>query len=233
MLTLATKFLPVREAFEAASDSGFRAAEFWLDASWLARNDEIATLSKDFPFRYALHFPNQAPIPDAGLQATVDLYRRRNATAIIIHQPMFNRYAERLLVLDSQLDLAIENHVLDLNGFERWAEQSPGLTLDVEHLWKFTLHDAPFSTLLEHVDRFLQRHAQKLQHVHLPGYRPGDEEHQPIHYNEELGTEILTRLAAYGFSKLVVSELDAPFQTREYLKQDVAFFDRWTRALSK
>lgn len=230
MLTLATKFLPVRDAFEVAAISGFHAAEFWLDPAWVARHQEIADLAIRYPFRYALHFPNEGPMTAERLQDTVTLYRRLNATAIIIHQPMFDRYAAALKEIDSGLDLAIENHVLDLNGFERWADLSPGLTLDVEHLWKFTLHDVPFSTLLEHVDRFLQKYSSKLQHVHLPGYRPGDEEHQPIHYNEELGREILTRLAACGFSKLVVSELDAPFQTEEYLKRDVAFYDKWLKA---
>lgn len=227
MLTLATKFSPEREAFEAALQSGFQAAEFWLDPAWVARHAEIEALAVKYPFGYALHFPNHGPMTPERLQETVTLYRRLNATAIIIHQPMFDKCAKGLLEIDPGLDLAIENHVLDLAGFERWADVSPGLTLDVEHLWKFTLHDVPFSTLLEHVDRFLKKHSGKLQHVHLPGYRPGDEEHQPIHFNEELGAEILSRLADCGFSKLVVSELDSPFQTEEYLKRDVAFYDRW------
>jgi sugar phosphate isomerase/epimerase len=232
MLTLATKFSPVRASFEEALQSGFQATEFWLDANWLSRHTEIAAIAQDFPFRYALHFPNHGPLTAEHLQATVDLYRCLNATAIIIHQPMFDRYAGALLELDRGLDLAIENHVLDLEGFEQWAEKSPGLTLDVEHLWMFTLRDAPFSTLLQHVDRFLTRYSKKLQHVHLPGYRPGDPEHQPIHFNEELGNEILNRLAAHGFSKLVVSELDSPFQKREFLERDVQFFQRWKQSLS-
>jgi sugar phosphate isomerase/epimerase len=227
MLSLATKFAPERLAFETAAAAGFRAAEFWLDANLLAKGDEIAAVAGRFPFRYALHFPNQGPISDEALNSCVALYRELNCTAIVIHQPMFDRYGAALRDLDPKLDLAIENHILDLVNFERWADHNPGLTLDVEHLWKFTLHDAPLAKLLEQVDRFLDRHAEKLQHVHLPGYVPGGEEHCPIHFSNEMASEVVTRLANHGFQKLVVSEADSPFQTTEFLEQDVSWFEKW------
>ena len=227
MLELATKFVPVRPAFEIANATGFRAAEFWLDARLLNESDRIAAEALEFPFRYALHFPNSGPLSSDALKAAASLYRRLHCTAIIIHQPMFNSYAAALREIDSGLDLAIENHVLDLGGFDRWAERSPGLTLDVEHLWKFTLDNAPLATLFQHVDRFLQRHAGKLHHVHLPGYQPGGDEHTPTHCNEEMAGEVLTRLAEHGFSKLVVSEADIPFQTEPFLRKDVSFFEKW------
>jgi hypothetical protein len=232
MLSLATKFVAERSAFETAYGAGFRAAEFWLDANWLAKTESIASVAHDFSMRYALHFPNQGPLSHNLLQATADLYRRLDCTALVIHQPMFDRYAADLKKIDPDLHLAVENHVLDLAGVDRWAELSPGLTLDVEHLWKFTLQDAPLATLLEHVDRILGRYAGKLHHVHLPGYLPGREEHQPIHYSEQMASEVLTRLAAHGFSKLVVSESEVVFQTSEFLRKDVDFFERWAR-LSK
>ena len=230
MLTLSTKFKPHQPAFETALAAGFQAVEFWLDAELLAHADEIADLANNYPFRYALHFPNGGSISDNALRSAVTLYRRLNCTAMVIHQPMFDRHQAALLKLDPELDLAIENHVLELDRFEQWAECSPGLTLDVEHLWKFTLHNAPFATLIGHVERFLEKYAGKLQHVHLPGYQPGGEEHQPVHYNEEMATEVMTRLADHGFTKLVVSELDSPFQSLESLKEDVEMFDRWTKS---
>lgn len=227
MLTLATKFVPERSAFQTAFDAGFKAAEFWLDARLLSESSTIAAVAGDFPLRYALHFPNQGPISVEALRGAVNLYRDLKCTAMIIHQPMFDRYADALREMAPELDLAIENHILDLPRFERWSDQSPGLTLDVEHLWKFTLNDAPLTTLLEHVERFLDRHASRLHHVHMPGYQPGGEEHYPIHYNSELAIEVLTRLASHGFTKLVVSEADTPFQSREFLLKDTALFDQW------
>jgi sugar phosphate isomerase/epimerase len=230
MLTLATKFKPHRPAFETALAAGFQAVEFWLDADLLTRADEIADLASHYPFRYALHFPNGGSISDNALRSAVTLYRQLNCTAVVIHQPMFDRYQAALFQLDPGLDLAIENHVLDLDRFVQWAERSPGLTLDVEHLWMFTLHNAPFALLMDHVERFLEKYANKLQHVHLPGYQPGGEEHQPVHFNEELATQVMTRLVEHGFTKLVVSELDSRFQSLEYLKKDVEMFDRWKKS---
>ncbi len=232
MFTLATKFVPVRPAFETALRAGFQAAEFWLDGSLLSQTDEIASLAREFPLRYALHFPNHGPLSIEALRSAVNLHRRLQSTAMIIHQPMFDRFGAALLEMDSEIDLAIENHILDLEGFDRWADVNPGLTLDVEHLWKFTLHDSSLAKLLEQVERFLQAHSAKLQHVHLPGYFPGGEEHHPIHHSPEMAAEILLRLADHGFKKLVVSEADLPFQTEPILQQDTLWFNRWQGANS-
>lgn len=227
MLLLATKFPPERLAFETAAAAGFRAAEFWLDGNLLVKNEEIAAVAGRFPFRYALHFPNKGPITTESLESCATLYRQLKCTAVIIHQPMFDRYGDALLDIDPDIDLAIENHVLDSANFDRWADESPGLTLDVEHLWKFTLKDAPLDRLLERIDRFLDQHGKRLQHVHLPGYVPGSDEHRPIHFSSEMASQVLTRLAGHDFAKLVVSEADPQFQTPQFLEQDVMWFEKW------
>ena len=230
MFDLATKFIPERPHFQIAIDAGFRATEFWLSAKLLSQTKEIATVAAEFPFRYALHFPNGGSIAPSELKSTVELYHELNCTAIVIHQPMFKKHGQALLDIDSTISLAIENHKLDPAGFESWAEESRGLTLDVEHLWEFTLPGASFKDLLAQIDRFLDRHAKKLQHVHLLGYHPGGEEHLPVHRHPELAIEVWDRLASHGFGKLVVSEADLPYQTRESLEKDVALFDGWLQA---
>lgn len=230
MLSLATKFVPHRPAFETAQKAGYRAAEFWSDADLLLQADQVAQVAADFPFRYAIHFPNHGRLTDDVLQCCVRLYQQLNCTAIIIHQPMFDRFAAELSRRLPEICLGVENHILDLNHFERWADVNPGLTLDVEHVWKFTLRDAPLTQLLQFVERFLNQHATKVQHVHLPGYVPGGEEHQPIHYSRQMAMEVISMLQGHGFSKLVVSEADTPFQTEEYLRQDIAMFEDWLSA---
>lgn len=233
MLSLATKFVPEPAFFQMASDSGFRAAEFWLDSKVIEQSDQIVETASRFPFRYALHFPNRGPISPDHLVALVSLYQKLNSTALVIHQPMFDHFGAMLKQLNPNLDLAVENHVLDLAGFERWADLNPGLTLDVEHLWKFTLPDASLSILLQQVDKFLERYAGKLQHVHLLGYHPGEGEHRPVHHNSELTTEILTRLVSHGFEKLVVSEADLPYQNHESLSKDVQLFEQWKKTIAR
>ena len=86
---------------------------------------------------------------------------------------MYDRYAEALLRLDPGVRLAVENHRLSPAGLIDWAEGNPGLALDIEHLWKFTLLDAPLGRLLDEVRAFLAHFGGKLRHVHLPGYWPG------------------------------------------------------------
>src|SRR5262249_54798257 len=143
MLKLATKFEPRKEAFEQAHQAGFRAAELWLDAGVLARWGEAAELAAVFPLEYALHFPNRLEQSAQTPEAAVQLYRAVGAHALVIHQPHFDRYGAALRELAPELRLAVENHLLDRAGFWRWAEDSPGLALDVEHLWMRPLTGEP------------------------------------------------------------------------------------------
>ena len=233
MFDLATKFTPVEPAFQMAERAGFRAAEFYLSPEILAEPDKILAAAQQYPFRYAMHFPNHGPITDQMLQSVASLYSQLNCTALVMHQPMFNRHASALLKLNPQLDLAIENHIFGWDGFLNWAEQSPGLTLDVEHLWKFTLQDAPITDLLDKLEYFLVHFSSKLQHVHLLGYVPGGDEHRPVHHHPELTTAAMTKFREHGFSKLVVSEADLIHQNEESLARDVEFFQSWLKQSSQ
>ncbi|MEZ6146924.1 MAG: histidinol-phosphatase [Planctomycetaceae bacterium] len=100
---------------------------------------------------------------------------------------------------------------------------------DVEHLWKFTLQDAPLDVLLEVLDGFFGSHFDKIAHVHLPGYFPSEEEHRPMSSSPVAVRSVLSLLADYGFSGLVVSEADPEYQTLEGLREDVDFFHEWQR----
>lgn len=228
MLKFATKFLPGPEAFAVAFQAGFRSAEFWLDAHVLRSWRSVATLARQYPFHYALHFPNRGRLSTETLEHAVSLYRGLDCGTIVIHQPMFDKYAAELLAIDAALDLAVENHDLAEPQFQRWAEDNPGLTLDVEHLWKYTLRDCSLKDLLAAVDRFLTRYGDKLRHVHLPGYRVGGKEHRPAHYAPQLAAGVLSLLANSGFRGLIVSEARQSYQNPYDLRQDVRMFEAWS-----
>src|SRR5262249_5112669 len=138
-----------------------------------------------------------------------------------------DRYHAELLRLRPELRLAVENHKLDPEGFALWAERSPGLTLDVEHLWKFTLRDAPLDRLLREVRGFLARFADKLRHVHLPGYLPGFAEHRPMYCARDMVFGVLSLLAEFRFEGLIVSEVNAEYQNPNELRMDVLLFEAW------
>jgi hypothetical protein len=227
MLKLATKFLPKPEAFALAHRSGFGYAELWLDATVLAHWQTLADLASAFPLEYALHFPNRVDAADPVLGQAVSLYRALDCRCMVIHQPMFDRFGAALAALDPDVQLAIENHKLTPAQLEHWGEASPGLALDFEHLWKFTLHDAPLAEMLGFAGDLLGRHAAKLRHVHLPGYLPGHPEHRPMYCSREMVFGVFDLLAEHRFRGFAVSEVNMEFQNSNDLRMDVLLFDTW------
>jgi sugar phosphate isomerase/epimerase len=227
MLKVATKFTPEAEAFQTASAAGFSYAEFWLDASWLNQWQAVVQLAQQYPLGYALHFPNRGDLSDNTLRQATQLYQQLNCSAMVIHTPMIRRYGPRLLEYDATLRLGVENHRLDLEQLECWAVENTWLTLDVEHLWKFTLEDSPLDVLLGVINDFLSRFRDKLIHVHLPGYAPQCDEHRPMYCSREMVLPVLSLLADYHFDGLIVSEVNAQFQNVHELRMDVLLFQHW------
>lgn len=232
MLKQATKFAPLETAFATAAQAGFGFAEFWLDCSYLADWQTIVRIAGEFPLQYALHFPNRGDLDDGALDQAVALYQVLGCATMVIHQPMFRRYHERLLDRDPALRLAVENHHLDIGQLDRWIGEYQWLTLDVEHFWKFTLEDASLATFLGHLQELLNRIAGKLAHIHLPGYLPGYAEHRPMYCAREMVLPVLSILAAQRFEGFVVSEVDLEFQNPTELRMDTLLFDRWREVSS-
>lgn len=227
MLQLATKFKPKPEAFETAVSAGFQHAEFWLDAKWLTQWQEIAGRARESQLEIALHFPNRGELGKAEICNVTALYRELDCRAMVIHTPMFERHGRRISECDPTVRLGIENHRLSPKEFEKWARGHDWLTLDVEHLWKYTLADVPLDAMLEAVDGFLKRYRDKLVHVHLPGYVPGYNEHRPMYCSREMVLPVLSLLADHRFDGFVVSEVNAPFQNVHDLRMDMLLFHRW------
>ncbi len=227
MLKLATKCIPQAQALEIAYQAGFRHVELWSDAAVLADWQNVVRMARYYSASYVLHFPNRLEPKQDTLENAVSLYHGLGCDCMVIHQPMLTRYQEPLLRLEPNLHLAVENHKLTPEGFLGWAEGNSGLTLDVEHLWKYTLRDSSLDELLSQVRAFLSRFADKLRHVHLPGYWPGFAEHRPQYCSREMVFAILTLLAESDFAGLVVSEVNPEYQNLAELRMDVLLFDAW------
>jgi len=226
-LKLATKFDPQPQKFEIALRAGFRHAELWLDEGVLAVWQPVVAEARRYPIGYALHFPNQLKLGSESLEQTVALYQALDCFSLVIHQPMYDKFHSALSELDPALRFAVENHRLSVDGFDEWAEVNPGLALDVEHLWKFTLGDASLDKLLDSVRAFLTRFAHKLRHIHLPGYWPGFREHRPMYCARDMILPVFSLLAEFQFAGLVVSEIEREYQNVHELSMDVALFETW------
>jgi hypothetical protein len=227
MLKLATKLAPDFNCLDTAYRAGFRHAEIWLDGRILEDWRAVLQRTRHYPFGYALHFPNRPELSDEALHGCVELYRGLNCRTMVIHQPMFDRYAGELLQQEPSLCLAIENHNLTPAQLEAWAERSSALTLDVEHLWMFTYPGASLSELHERLGSLLQRWGAKVRHVHLPGYWPGCETHRPMYCGRDLVFGTLSLLAEHHFDGLIVSEANMEYQNRVELQMDALLFEAW------
>lgn len=226
MLKVATKFIPDFPSFEMAMRAGFHCGEFWLNEELLLNWKEIVRFGNYFPMQYVPHFPNRK-ISDEAVECAVYLYRGLMCNGMVIHQPMFDQFGKQIFEIAPELRLGIENHRLSKKEFDAWAENSPGLTLDVEHLWKFTLEDAPLETLLKHARRFLEKHVEKLVHVHMPGYVIGEDEHRPMYCSRRMIFEMLSLFQEFGYNGLIVSETAKEYQNPNDLKMDVLLFETW------
>jgi hypothetical protein len=227
VLQLATKFAPTAALFEQALRAGFHAAELWLNEKYLTDAPGLVRLARHYPLRLAVHGPNRIDRPSTALPALVSLARELQPSCVVIHQELYDAHAQALLELEPALPLGVENGKLTPAAFQRWAEVNPGLTLDVEHLWKYTLRDAPLGNVLETVADFLERFGRKLRHVHLPGYWPGMAEHRPMYCGREFVFPVLEMFQDAGFAGLIVSEVSLSFQTANELRMDVLLFEIW------
>lgn len=234
MLKLATKFAPTEESLQCAVDAGFDYGEIWTDAAVLADWRQVADRAARFPLKYGLHFPNKKKsITAESLRDCVALYEAVGCRAMVMHQPHFDLFAAELLQLKPDLVLAVENSRLSPEQLAEWFQRTQYLTLDVEHVWKYTVGGGPLEELWNVLDPHLRNLGHKLRHVHLPGYCPGYDEHRPMYCNRDFVFGMFDRLAAMGYDGLIVSEVEIEFQNLNDLRMDVLLFDTWLRRASQ
>ena len=227
MLNLATKFRPGRLEFEQAYAAGFRCAELYLSAEILEQVDDILAMAQQFDMRYAMHFPNKPVLGDQHLEAIARLFDGLSASAIVIHPPMLKRYQQAMRTIHSDIVLAEETMRVPLETFQEWVSDREAVTLDIEHVWKFTLHDAPMNELFRLIRSVFDRSADHIRHIHMPGYLPGQGEHRPMYTSREFCLGVFDILADFNFTGLVVAEVDMPFQNPHDLQMDRLLYERW------
>lgn len=227
MLNLATKFRPDPDAFKLAHQAGFHCAEFFLNREVLERTDEVIATARSFNMKYALHFPNKPDLDVPHLEDCVRLYQAIEASAMVMHPPMMRRYAESLWNIDPNLTLAIETMRVPADEIVAWVGQQRMVTLDVEHIWSFTLPGEPLQAFLDLLSTIFETHADCVRHVHMPGYLPGHGEHRPMYTSREFCHGVFDILTAHNFQGLVVSEVDMQFQNAFDLRMDVLLYEGW------
>lgn len=226
-IRFAAKFAAEAGRFQLAVDTGFQFAEIHLKRRSVDYWEPIAWLASGYPLSYALHFPNSGPLSNLAVANAARLYEELGCATMVIHPPMLTQYGEQLRSLVPAIRLGVENPRLDRTAFDHWADGNEYLTLDVEHLWKYTLRDQPAQELILFLEAFLTRYRDKLIHVHLPGYIPGSVEHHPASRNPALARAVLELLCEADFTGFVVSEIRTELQTHENFQRDRNMFCAW------
>lgn len=227
MLNLATKFRPSPESFELAFNAGFRCAELYLDRQVLEQCDEVIEMAKQWDMKYAMHFPNKPNLEQSHLEACAELFAQLNASAIVMHPPMMRRFADSLKTISSELVLAIETMRVPKDELVSWVSENGAVTIDVEHVWQFTLPGAPLEDFFQLLRQVFESNGQCVHHIHMPGFLPGQGEHRPMYTSREFCRGVFDILADHNYSGLVVSEVDIPFQNRFDLRMDVLLYEAW------
>lgn len=215
---LAAKSAPDEMIFEAIERAGIRAVEIYTNGDWLRKIPHILRTCAKFPFRYAIHAPEDIFEPE-GLAAFA---RDLRAEVVVFHDIYWENEWERIAQAFGKIPakICIENtrsihdplKLIRRYGFYR--------CLDLEHLQMECngVYEEPFVAVM-----------RQARHVHLTGYTFGSKQwHTPVHYAPEHNRYLLGLLGQAGYSGFVVSEADVSFQNFEEFEALAQFMNRET-----
>lgn len=226
MFSLSTKFSPEATNFEKAVFAGYSSAELYTTPTRLMSWRSLSKIARSFELNYALHFPTVGKILHQTAEDMACLARDLNCNIVVVHKEHLD-VAREIKFMAPEIQLAVENHFIHFNDLGNWLRTCSAATLDIEHLWKFTLHDCELSALLPVVKQLLHEHGDKIKHIHLPGYLPGQAEHKPMYCSRDMVLGVFDILYAEDYEGMVVSELNVPFQNEFELKMDRLLFESW------
>jgi sugar phosphate isomerase/epimerase len=216
-LTLAAKCAPREEIFSDIEKAGIGAVEIYLSGEILKGLPEAVELCARYPFRYALHAPNDAHEPER----LAEFAHAVGAEVIVFHNVYFEDEWEHILGVMGPLEarLCVENVSSILEPLKFMRRFGLGMCLDLEHL------QIECAGVYEEV--FIEIIGQA-SHVHLTGYAYGSSMwHTHIHHSPEHGAYLLALLMRAGYSGWVVSEARPSLQNHGEFLGLKDFMETW------
>ncbi len=216
----AVKCAPTEELLAAAQDSGISAVELFLWEGTARDPDRIIELCRRFPFKYAVHGPNDCYRP-AELKRLVEGI---GAQVVVMHDILWEDEWRGLAEIfrGGPARICVEN-IASIHESERMERRfGMGRCLDMEHI---QLNCCGF------YEGGLGRFIRRTHHVHMTGYEYGTKSwHTPIDRAPAHCRHQLDLLAKNGYRGMVVSEADAPYQNVEDFRKVREFFLSWERS---
>jgi sugar phosphate isomerase/epimerase len=216
-ILFAAKSAPEERIFCDIQKAGLKAVELYLSGKIMLQVDNIAALCKSFPFRYAVHAPNDCycPLELAGLVEDI------GAEVVVFHDIYWEDQWKSLMKAFKEIKarLCVENISSIYNSSKFMLRYNLGRCLDLEHL--------EMECLGIFEEEFLKV-MKEASHVHLTGYKHNSRLwHTHIHHSPAHSLYLLQLLKKSGYSGFVVSEAKLSFQTYREFKRLNDFIGKW------
>lgn len=216
-MILAVKCAPQKKVFADIKKAGIEAIELYLCRKLLKERKEIKKLCNDFPFRYAIHAPNDCFSPED----LTDLCKSIGAEVVVFHDIYWeNEWKEIASVFkDIQAKLCVENIYTVLESVKYMRRYNFGRCLDLEHM------QIECAGVYEEAFIVLMKEAT---HIHLTGYTYGSKLwHTHIHHSPLHSLYLLGLIKKSAYSGYIVSEAENQFQTYDEFKNLNDFYKMW------
>lgn len=216
-MTIAVKCAPQEDILNDAEKAGLSAVELYTDVNCLRSIRLTKDICLRYPFRYAVHAPNNSYEPDL-LAELVDGIK---AEVVVFHNIYWKDEWEHIVRVFEGINtnLCVENVASALETSRLIRRFGLKLCLDLEHL------QMQCAGVFEEEFLRVVRHAS---HIHMTGYFYGSNLwHTHIHHSPEHNMYLLDLLKRAGYSGLVVSEARVSYQTLSEFKMLNEFFQKW------
>lgn len=216
-IIIAAKCAPEEILLQNIKKAGLAGVELYFSEKILNDLDNAIQLCKKFPFRYAVHAPNDSfsPVKLAKLVAAI------SAEVVIFHNIFWEDEWEDIINAFNNTDarLCVENTSTVHEPLKFIRRYGLGRCLDLEHL---QLESAGV-----YEEEFIHAIGQAA-HIHLTGYVYGSQLwHTHIYRSPKHSLYLLDLIKETGYSGMVVSEAKESLQTYEEFKKLNRFYQKW------
>ncbi len=216
-ITIAAKCTQDEEILVNIEKADIPAVELYTNLNYLQKLRFVKETCRKFPFRYAVHAPNDGNEPEL-LAELVDGVK---AEILVFHDIFWDNEWEHIAAIfrGIKAKICIENTHSVHEPLKLMRRFGMKRCLDLEHL------QMQCAGVFEEEFMPVIRNAA---HIHLTGYFYGsDLWHTHLHHSPEHSVYFLNLLKEAGYTGLVVSEARTSFQTYEEFKRLKDFYNAW------